>query len=81
MNITKRRVPELTYSTEFPDSDSNAISFGLGYDITSRLTVDLAYVADFYESRNVVNADNGFGAFTNGKYREFVNVGVAIIDV
>ena len=64
-------VPELTYNTEFPDSDSNAVSFGLGYDI--------AYVADFYQSRNVVNADNGFGAFTNGKYSAFVNVGVATL--
>lgn len=72
-------VPELTYNTEFPDSDSNAVSFGLGYDITSKLTIDLAYVADFYQSRNVVNADNGFGAFTNGKYSAFVNVGVATL--
>lgn len=73
-------VPELTYNTEFPDADSNAVSFGIGYDITSRLTVDLAYVADFYQSRNVVNTvDNNLGAFTNGKYREFVNVGVATL--
>jgi len=73
-------IPEATLNTEFPDSDSNAVTFGIGYDITSRLTVDLAYVADFYESRDVVNTeDNSFGAFTNGKYREFVNVGAVTL--
>jgi len=52
----------------------------VGYDITSKLTVDLAYVADFYQSRNVVNTiDNNLGAFMNGKYHEFVNVAVATL--
>jgi long-chain fatty acid transport protein len=68
-------VPELTFNTEFPDSDSNAVSFGLGYDITSRLTIDMAYIADFYESRNVINTiDQSLGASLSGKYSAFVNV-------
>jgi len=65
-----------TFDTEFPDSDSNAITAGVGYDITSRLTIDIAYVADFYQSRNIGNTvDNNLGAFLSGKYRAFVNVG------
>ena len=69
-------VPENTADSQFPDSDSDAVTFGVGYDITSRLTVDIAYVADFYQSRNVVNTvGNSVGAFTSGKYSEFVNVG------
>ncbi len=69
-------IPKVTIDTEFPDSNSNAISAGIGYDVTSRLTIDIAYVADFYQSRNVVNTvDNNLGAFLNGKYSAFVNIG------
>ena len=70
-------IPESDFDTEFPDSDSNAVTFGVGYDITSRLTIDVAYVADFYQSRNVVNSvdTTTFGAYLSGKYSEFVNVG------
>ena len=69
-------IPEATVDTEFPDSDSNAYTVGLGYDITKNLTIDIAYVADFYESRNVVNSvDSVLGASLSGKYSAFVNVG------
>ena len=66
-------IPEATVDTDFPDSDSNAVTFGIGYDITKNLTIDIAYVADFYESRNVITT---IGSPTlNGKYSAFVNVG------
>ena len=69
-------VPKGTFDTEFPDSNSDAVSAGIGYDITSRVTLDIAYVADFYQSRGIVNTvDNSLGAFLNGKYRGFVNIG------
>ncbi len=69
-------IPELTVDTEFPDSDSNAYSAGIGYDITKNLTIDIAYVADFYESRNAVNSvDSVFGASLSGKYSAFINIG------
>ena len=69
-------IPEATVDTQFPDSDSNSYTVGLGYDITKNLTIDIAYVADFYESRNVINSvDSGFGASLSGKYSAFVNVG------
>jgi long-chain fatty acid transport protein len=69
-------IPESTWDTQFADANSNAYSFGLGYDVTDKLTLDLAYVAAFYDSRNIVNTvSNVLGAFLNGKYSEFVNVG------
>jgi long-chain fatty acid transport protein len=69
-------IPEATVDTQFPDSDSNSYTVGLGYDITKNLTIDIAYVADFYESRNVINSvDSGFGTNLSGKYSAFVNVG------
>ena len=69
-------IPENTFDTEFTDSDSNTLTAGIGYDITSRLTLDIAYVASFYESRNVVNSvDSVYGASLSGKYMEFVNIG------
>jgi long-chain fatty acid transport protein len=69
-------VPGIDFDTEFPDADSNSVSFGFGYDITSRLTIDVAYVADFYQARNVTTtADAVYGASLSGKYSAFVNVG------
>ncbi len=69
-------VPKATFDTEFPDGDSNSITAGMGYDITSRLSLDIAYVAAFYQPRNVINTvDNVYGAFLSGKYSEFVNIG------
>jgi len=68
-------VPEANYDTEFPDSDSNAVTVGFGYDLTSKLTLDVAYVADFYSTRNVVNSLDSGGL--SGKYSEFVNIATA----
>jgi len=69
-------VPENTLDTEFPDADSNSYTVGIGYDLTKNLMIDLAYIADFYVSRNVVNTvDSVFGASLCGKYSAFVNVG------
>ncbi len=68
-------VPKGTFDTEFPDSNADAVSFGIGYDITSKLTLDVAYAADFYQSRGIVNTvDNALGAFLNGKYSAFTNI-------
>ena len=65
-------IPQSNFDTEFPDSDSNAITLGIGYDIASRLTIDIAYVADYEVSRKVVtNIDS---PYLNGKYSEFINV-------
>ncbi|MBI3601473.1 MAG: outer membrane protein transport protein [Candidatus Omnitrophica bacterium] len=74
-------VPEGTFDTEFPDSDYNAYTTGFGYDITKNLSIDVGYVAVFYQSRNVVNSVDTaeFGTQLSGKYREFVNIGTATL--
>jgi long-chain fatty acid transport protein len=69
-------VPKSTVNTEFADNDSNAVTAGFGYDLTNNLSLDIAYIAAFYQARNVSNTiDNSLGAFMNGKYSEFVNIG------
>lgn len=71
-------VPKNTFDTAFPDSDYNAYTTGFGYDITKNITVDVGYVAVFYQSRNINNAQGvALGAVLSGKYKEFVNIGTA----
>lgn len=76
-------VPEATFDTQFPDSDSNSYTAGFGFDITKNITVDVGYVAVFYVARNVVNTVgselNPIGDSVNlsGKYREFINIASA----
>ena len=73
-------IPKGTFDTEFPDSDSNAYTTGFGYDITSNISLDVAYVAVFYVSRAIVNTVNSdLGANLSGKYNEFVNIGTATL--
>ena len=65
-------IPQSNFDTDYPDLTSNAVSFGVGYDITSRLTIDVAYVAGFEDSRKVtttIDAPN-----LNGTYSGFVNI-------
>ena len=66
-------VPQANFDTDFPDLTSNAATFGLGYDITSKLTIDVAYVAAFEDTRKVSTTIGG-GAL-NGKYSGFANIG------
>jgi len=75
-------IPKATIDTQFFDSDSNSYTAGIGYNITKNITIDIAYVADFYVTRNVVNTvGNAFpiSANLNGKYKEFVNLGTATL--
>ena len=73
-------VPKGTYDTAFPDSDYNAYTAGLGYDITKNITIDVAYIAAFYKSRGINNAQGvALGANLAGKYKEFVNIGTATL--
>jgi long-chain fatty acid transport protein len=73
-------VPEDTWDTAFADSNSHSFATGLGYDISSNLTIDLAYVAVFYETRDINNSvDSGFGANLDNKYKSFVNIGMATL--
>lgn len=67
-------VPQANFDTDYPDLTSNAVSCGIGYDITSKLTIDVAYAAVFEDTRNVTTTIGSTAL--NGKYSGFVNVGM-----
>jgi len=69
-------VPQANYDTEFPDADSNTLTAGIGFDLTSKLTIDVAYAGAIYKMRNIISTTD---ASLSGKYSEFVNVGVVTL--
>lgn len=71
----KTPIPEGTFDTALPDSTSNSLTLGTGYQINKNLGIDFAYAAMFYNSRKIDNAvGSSSGASINGKYNTFINV-------
>jgi len=73
-------IPQGTFDTALPDSTSNSVTLGAGYNFTKNVTLDLAYGAMFYKKRdidNVVGATSG--ASIRGQYNEFTNLYVATL--
>ena len=70
-------IPQGTFNSAIPDSDSHGITTGFGYDLTRHLTLDVAYSGLIYESRKV-NNDVGtlVGQDISGKYRQYTNIGL-----
>ncbi len=69
-----RVIPQFTFNPNLPDSSSNGITAGFGFDLTKRLTLDVAYSALFYESRDINNTVAS--GTINGKYSVFTNIGL-----
>ncbi len=72
-------IPDATFNPKIPDSNSNGYTAGVGFDITPRLTVDVAYSALVYDTRKIVNSVgfvNGLvsAGTVDGKYENFVNI-------
>ena len=67
-------IPDATFNPRIPDSNSNGYSTGFGFDITKRLTLDVAYSALFYDTRDITNTV-AYGT-VNGKYKNFTNIGL-----
>jgi len=65
-------IPQSNFDTDYPDLTTNAATFGIGYDITSRLTIDAAYIAGFEDSRKVTTTIDSPNL--NGKYSGFANI-------
>jgi len=63
-------VPDATFSPSIPDADQNVITVGIGYSNKNH-SLEAAYGADFYGSRNISNNQNP--AF-NGKYEITVHL-------
>ena len=69
-------VPSADFNPVIPDSSSNAVTTGFGFDLTKRLTIDVAYSAMFYDTRDITNTvSNPYGS-VNGKYKDFTNIGL-----
>ena len=70
-------IPDATFNPELPDSNSNGYTTGFGFDITKRLTLDIAYSALFYDSRSITNSVSSvFGGNVDGKYKNSTNIGL-----
>lgn len=61
-------VPDSTFSTTIPDADQNVITVGLAYH-TGPHTVEFAYGADFYDTRDISGSSG-----TDGKYKITVHL-------
>jgi len=71
----KTPIPQGTFDTALPDSTSNSLTLGTGYQINKNLGLDFAYAAMFYNPRKINNAvGSSSGASINGKYDTFINL-------
>ena len=71
----KTPIPEGTFDTALPDSTSNSLTLGTGYQINKNLILDLAYAGMFFNPRKINNAvGSSSGASINGKYSTLINV-------
>ncbi|MDP3042318.1 MAG: outer membrane protein transport protein [Candidatus Omnitrophota bacterium] len=71
----KTPIPQGTFDTALPDSTSNSLTLGTGYQINKNLGLDFAYAAIFYNPRKINNAvGSSSGVNINGKYSSFINV-------
>jgi long-chain fatty acid transport protein len=69
-------VPDADFNPSLPDSNCNGIATGFGFDITKRLTLDVAYSANFYTTRDIINTvSNPYGS-VDGKYEQIVHMGL-----
>ena len=69
-------IPSNTFNPDLPDSSSNGVTTGFGFDITKHLTIDVAYSAMFYATRDITNTVSSPYGSVNGKYQDFTNIGL-----
>jgi long-chain fatty acid transport protein len=67
-------VPDADFNPSLPDSNCNGIATGFGFDITKRLTLDVAYSVNFYTARNIINSVAG--GTVDGKYEQILHMGL-----
>lgn len=68
-------VPEATFDTSLPDSDSHSATAGFGYNINDNATIDMSYAAMFFKERSIDNAVGASsGASIDGEYKNFTNI-------
>ena len=68
-------IPQANFDTALPDSTSNSVTVGTGFSFTKNISIDFAYAAMFYNSRDIDNdVGAGSGASIDGKYESFNNI-------
>ena len=68
-------IPEQSFDTALPDSDSHSVTVGFGKDLNKNMTLDFAYTAMFYQERDVNNnVGVSLGADIDGEYSAFTNL-------
>lgn len=65
-------IPAANWAASLPDSDSNGITAGFGYDITRNMTLDMAWSGLFYKERKIENTVAG--GTISGTYRQWCNL-------
>ncbi len=76
-----RVIANADFNPVIPDSNSNGYTTGFGFDITKRLTLDVAYSALVYDSRTITNSvgsafADGTAGTVDGKYEQIANIGL-----
>ncbi len=74
-------IPEANWEPNLPDSDSNGLTAGVGYDvIPHRMTLDLAYSALFYKDRRIDNTvGSSSGVSIDGEYSQWASMFLATV--
>ncbi len=76
-----RVIPNATFNPNIPDSNSNGYTAGFGFDFNTHLTLDIAYSALIYDARTITNSvastNAGVAGSVDGKYKQFVHMGLA----
>ena len=73
-------IPQGTFDSALPDSNSHGLTTGFGYDLTKHLSLDVAYSGLIYEERKVNNTvGSAAGANISGKYNQFTHIGMVTV--
>ena len=71
-------IPDATFNPEIPDSNSNGYTTGFGFDITKRLTLDVAYSVYLFMIREalLIQFQVVLVGTVDGKYSQYMNIGL-----
>jgi long-chain fatty acid transport protein len=69
-------IPSANFTPVIPDSSSNGYTTGFGFDINKHLTIDVVYSLGVYQTRDVTNATLTAENNINGKYSQYINIGL-----
>jgi len=69
-------IPDATFSPSIPGNDRHLFSLGYSHDLSSSLTIDLAYAYVYFQTRKQTTS-TGANAVRNGSYKTGVHIAAA----